>query len=123
MSLVRLTIRPWELVDVSDRELAELERQGLIFTQLATLYANFYAYEGGPAADVAELTVTVTKDGQGEPLVGPTGDGIGHIAAGAYGYPWSEDDRDGPGDYLVEWDALDATQAPVYAAETVSLEA
>ncbi|KND38478.1 hypothetical protein [Streptomyces acidiscabies] len=120
MALVRLTIRPWETVDVDEAELLDLQRQGLIYTDDSILYANFYMYEGGPASDVTDLTITVSKSGT--PLVGPTSDGISHIATGAYGWLWGEDDRDGAGDYLAAWDATDANDTAVHAEETVTLE-
>ncbi|MBA5222227.1 hypothetical protein [Streptomyces griseoaurantiacus] len=121
MSLVRLTIRPWETVDADAAELLDLQRQGLVLTDHSVLYVNFYTYEGGPAADVTGLTVTVSKDGT--PLVGPTSDGISRIATGAYGWLWGEDDRDGPGDYLIAWDATDAQDTAVHAEETITVEA
>lgn len=121
MALVRLTIRPWETVDVDEAELLDLQRQGLVLTDDSVLYVNFYMWDGGPASDVDALTVTVSKDDT--PLVGPTSDGISHIATGAYGWPWGEDDRDGAGDYLIEWDALDAQNTAVHAEETITLGA
>jgi hypothetical protein len=121
MSQVRLTIRPWEIVDVSAQELWNLQRQGLIFTDDSTLYVNFYMYEGGPPADVSELTVTVSKSGTA--LLGPTSDGVSQAGTGAYAWPWGENDRDGAGDYLIEWDATDAVGQAVHAEETITLEA
>ncbi|MGC5565335.1 hypothetical protein ACPYPG_21205 [Streptomyces sp. FR-108] len=121
MSLVRLTIRPWETVDVDATQLLDLQRQGLVFTEDSVLYVNFYTYEGGAPADVSALTVTVSKSGIS--LVGPTAAGISHIATGAYGWLWGEDHRAGPGAYLIEWNATDAQDAPVHAEETVTLEA
>ncbi|MFJ8935360.1 hypothetical protein ACIRL0_06525 [Streptomyces sp. NPDC102365] len=121
MSLVRLTIRPWETVDVDDGQLLDLQRQGLVYTEDSVLYVNFYTYEGGAPADVSALTVTVSKSGI--PLVGPTPDGISHIATGAYGWLWGEEHRTGSGAYLIGWDATDAQDAAVHAEETITLEA
>ncbi len=121
MALVRLTIRPWETVDVDAVELRDLQRQGLIYTDNTVLYVNFLMYEGGPPADVTDLTITVSK-GE-ETLVGPTSEGIRHIATGAYGWLWGEEHRDGAGDYLIEWDATDAQDTAVHAEETITLGA
>ncbi|MCX4232811.1 hypothetical protein [Streptomyces ortus] len=121
MTLVRLTIRPWEPVDVDDVELLDLQRQGLVYTDDSVLYANFYMYDGGPPADVFGLTVKVAKSAV--VLVGPTSDGISHIATGAYGWAWGEEHRDGPGTYLAEWDAVDSSSTAVHASETITFEA
>ncbi|MFB7111732.1 hypothetical protein [Streptomyces sp. NPDC056291] len=121
MALVRLTIRPWETVDVDAAELLDLQRQGLLYRGNAMLYANFFMYQGGPAADVSGLTITVSKGGT--PLVGPTSAGIVHVATGAYGWLWGEEHRAGPGACLIAWDAIDVQGKPVHAEETVTLEA
>ena len=120
MALVRLTIRPWETVEVGDVELQDLIRQGLVYTMLSRLYVNFYVYQGGPPAVVTGVTVKISKNSQ--TLVGPTSVGVLPQDAGSYAYDWSEADRDGDGLYVVLWSATDETGATVTAQESVSLE-
>lgn len=121
MALLRLTIRPWETVDVDATQALDLQRQGLVYTGNSVVYVNFYTYQGGPAADVGGLTVAVTKSST--PVFGPSADGISHIGTGAYGWMWGEDHRTGPGDYLIGWDATDAQDTAVHAEETITLGA
>ena len=119
MVLVRLTIRPWETVTVSDAEFVDLTRMGLIFVDWNTLYVNFFTYTGGPAVDVTGLTVTITESG--DPVLGPTSDGVEQIGTGQYLYRWEPADQQGVGSYLVAWDGTDAQGAAVHAEETVAV--
>lgn len=119
MSLVRLTIRPWETVEVGDVELQDLIRQGLVYTMLSRLYVNFYVYQGGPPAAVTGVTVQISKNNS--IIVGPTS-AVTQQDVGAYAYDWSEADREGDGLYVVLWSATDATGATVTAQESVFLE-
>lgn len=121
--LVRTKSRPFELTAVSPGELIDLERWDLILTDLTRLYSNWFVYESGPSVDVESLTITITKVGQGSPIVGPTSSGIQNVGTGNYQFLWSEDDRDGPGDYSVVWNAIDAAGQAVQASETVTLPA
>jgi hypothetical protein len=119
--LVRTTARPFELTSVSLEELVDLERWGMIHTSLARLYSNWYVYESGPSVDVESLTITITKVGQGSPIFGPSSSGIQNVGTGNYQFLWSEQFRDGPGDYSVVWNAIDAAGEPIQASETVTL--
>lgn len=120
MTLIRLTIRPWETVDVDDRELEDLIRQGLVYTMASRLYVNFYTYRGGPSALVTSVTVKITKDGV--TMVDTTSAGVTEIEQGSYFYDWSENDRAGAGDYVIHWEAVDETDTTVTAEETITLE-
>lgn len=120
MALVRTTIRPYETIEVTAKERLDLQRQGLLLTEDSVLYANFYMYTGGPPADVTGISVTIEKDAV--TLVNADTN-ISHVATGAYAYQWSENDRDGAGDYTVTWNATDAASLPVTAVETVTLDA
>lgn len=121
MPVVRTTIRPWEEITVTDREYANLVRQDLIDGYYGTLSVTFYMYEGGPQAAVSGVTITITKGMV--TLVGPTAVGVTEGDTGVWYYEWSQDDRDGAGDYLIHWEATDATDATVTAEETITLEA
>lgn len=90
----------------------------------ATLLAQFYAYAGGPAADVSGLTITISPSGD-DPVVGPTAVGIVHEATGLYSYPWAIDADAAVGTYVVLWEATGDVSASevVYVrdATTVAL--
>lgn len=121
MVTVRTTIRPWEELTVTDREYWNLVRQDIVDGYYGTVSVTFYMYEGGPQAEVTGVMVTISKDAV--PLVGPTSVGVTQGDTGVWFYEWSQDDRDGAGDYLIHWEATDATEAVVTAEETVTLTA
>lgn len=121
MTLVRTKSRPFELTEVSPAELIDLQRWDLLLTDLTRLYSNWYVYQSGPSVDVSSLTITITKVGQGSPIFGPSSSGIQNVGTGNYQFLWSEQFRDGPGDYSVVWNAIDAAGQAVQASETVTL--
>ncbi len=120
MVAVRTTFRPWEEIEVSEDEYWNLLRQNTVSGYYGTLTAVFRMYEGGPPATVTNVTITISKDA--ETFVGPTSTGVQNTGDGSYAYPWSEGDRDGPGDYLIHWEAVDETETTIIAEETITLE-
>jgi hypothetical protein len=83
----------------------------------ATLLAQFYAYAGGPAADVTGLTITISPTGGGAAILGPTSTGVVHESTGLYSYPWAIGAALATGTYVVEWNADD----DVTASESVEV--
>lgn len=93
----------------------------------ATLLSQWYAYPGGPAADVSGLTITIVPSGGGAAVVGPTSTGVVHEATGLYSYAWSVGAAQAAGTYIATWSAtggltavepvtvLDAGTGRVYA--------
>lgn len=71
----------------------------------ATLLAQFYAYPGGPAANVSGLTVTISPTGGGLAVLGPTSSGVTNESTGLYSYAWAVDAEQTLGTYVVEWNA------------------
>lgn len=119
--LVRTKSRPFEVTEVTEGELLDLQRWDLVLTDYTRLYSNWFVYQSGPPVDVESLTITITKVGQGSPIVGPTSVGISNVGTGNYQYLWSEADRDGAGDYLIEWNAVDGADEAISTSETVTL--
>lgn len=75
-----------------------------------TLTAQFFAYQGGPAADVSGLTITIYTPGDVIEL-GPTSSGITHPVTGVYRYTWAVP-ADAPlGDHIAVWNAAGGVQA------------
>jgi hypothetical protein len=91
----------------------------------ATLVVLWRQYApDGPLVDVNNPTVTITPLAGGAATVGPTAVGVTHPATGTNVYNWAIPAAQTPGDYLVEWDALDAgTGDPVSASEIVTVAA
>lgn len=83
----------------------------------ATLLVQFYAYAGGPAADVTGLTITISPTGGGAAVLGPTSTGVVHESTGLYSYAWAIDIDQTVGTYVVLWEA----DGGVTAAETVEV--
>jgi hypothetical protein len=73
--------------------------------QEATLVLQTLEYSGGPAANVANLTITITPASGGAAAVGPTSSGIANPAVGVYTYTWGVPNDQDPGDYLTTWSA------------------
>lgn len=119
--LVRTKFNPSQVVEASPAEIEDYRNWGVLLTDNAYLYVTWFMYPGGPVVSVTEQTITITKSGQGSPLVGPTPIGITVTGTGAYRYGWSEGDRDGAGDYLIEWEAVDQGGEAVTASETITL--
>jgi hypothetical protein len=74
----------------------------------ATLTAQFFAYPGGPLADVTAPTIQINSPGGAAvPVqVGPTAVGVLHPATGVYQYAWAVP-ADAPlGDWIVQWVAV-----------------
>jgi hypothetical protein len=80
--------------------------------QQVTLEADFFAYGGGPAADVTNLTVHITTTA-GVTIIGPTNTGITHIATGIYTYTWAIPLTLTPGDYVVAWVATQTSASEI----------
>ncbi|MCX4232810.1 hypothetical protein [Streptomyces ortus] len=85
------------------------------------LTAQFYEYAGGPGTNLASLTLTVTKVGDGTPTLGPLSTGVGNPANGLYTYAWSTSLATPAGDYTVVWDGTDADLEPVQASEVITV--
>lgn len=119
--LVRTKSRPFELTEVTAGELVDLIRWDNLLTSLAYLYVNWFTYPSGPAVNVSNLTLTITKQGAGSPIFGPSAVGIENIGIGIYRFAWSEAYRSGPGNYDLVWSAIDETATPIQALETVTL--
>lgn len=71
----------------------------------APLTAQFFAFPGGPAADVTGLQVEISPIGGGAAVIGPTSTGVVHEATGLYSYIWAIGGAQTPGDYVVLWTA------------------
>lgn len=83
----------------------------------ATLLAQFYAYAGGPAANVSGLTITISPSGGGAAVLGPTSVGVVNESTGLYSYAWAIDADQSVGTYVVEWNAT----GDITASETVEV--
>lgn len=81
-----------------------------------TLRAEWREHEGGPAALVTGVTVTITQLSDVTVIVGPTATGVVHVATGLDVYSWAVA-ADASGDYAVVFDGLDDS------AEAVQTEA
>lgn len=88
-------------------------RQG----QAVALVSEWYEYPGGPAADVTNLTITITPLAGPPVVLGPTAVGITHPATGVYGYEWTPDADSDLGFYVVTWNA----DGGLSASETVEV--
>lgn len=93
--------------------MTEQHRQGTT----AALLAQFYAYAGGPAANVTGLTITISPAGGGAAVIGPTAVGVVNESTGLYSYPWAIGAAQATGTYVVEWNAT----GDVTASETVQV--
>jgi hypothetical protein len=69
----------------------------------ATLVAEFFEFEGGPAVDVANLTITITPLSGGVAVLATTSVGITHPATGVYAYQYAISGAIPVGQYLVRW--------------------
>jgi hypothetical protein len=82
--------------------------------QVATLTAQFYQFQGGPAQDVTNLKITIVRISDGAIMVNAAA--VNHIGVGTYTYAWAVPVNANLGDYLVEWIANEGT-----AAETITV--
>lgn len=87
----------------------------------ATLSARWREYEGGPAADVTGVTITITKLG-GATAVGPTATGVLYPATGVNTYAWAVSGSATLGDYLVLWSGIDPDTETVTASEIITVK-
>lgn len=78
-------------------------------------------YPGGPAADAASLTITITSITDGTVVVPTTSTGIVHVSLGVNSYGWAiaADLDDGP--YLAHWAGTIAGSPIVGGDETVNV--
>lgn len=83
----------------------------------ATLLVTFYAYPGGPLANVSNLTITISPTGGGPAAIGPTSSGVVNESVGLYSYAWAIDADQTVGTYVVEWNA----DNDVTASETATV--
>lgn len=86
--------------------------------QAVGLTAQFAQYQGGPAADVTNLTIAINRVADSAVILAATSAGISHLGTGTYGYTWSVPDSLSLGDYLVTWLAAEGS-----ALETVTVTA
>lgn len=68
-------------------------------------------YAGGPAVDVAGLTITIKRLSDNTVIVGPTSTGVVHVATGLYTYAWATAVDLLLGDYAAIWATGDGHQA------------
>jgi hypothetical protein len=87
----------------------------------AQLSARWREYEGGPAADVTDVTITISPLG-GAAVVGPTTTGVLYPATGVNTYAWAVSGSAALGDYLVLWSGTDPDSETVTASEIVSVK-
>jgi hypothetical protein len=118
--LVRTKMRPWELVEVDDSELLDLQRMDLVLEDWSLLYVDFQAYQGGEHQDVTGLTLTI-KNASNATVLTASGAQIQHLETGRYFYRWLAQDQPGPGTYTANWAATDSTGNPVTASESVTI--
>lgn len=88
--------------------------------QTATLTSSWYAYFGGPAADITDVTVTIKK-ANGTVVLATTSVGVTHTATGVYAYAWAVPADLAPGDYVVLWAGTDTEDDDVQASETITV--
>lgn len=90
----------------------------------ATFVAEFFEFEGGPAIDVTNLTITLTPLAGGAATFGPTAVGITHPATGVYAYSYAVPSDLAAGQYLVRWagddDAVATEVITIVASSTAS---
>lgn len=89
--------------------------------QEITLTSQWYEYGGGPAADLASITITITLSGEDDPVVGPTSVGIAHPATGVYTYAWTVPTDAPAGDATITWNGVDADTDDVSATEILTV--
>jgi hypothetical protein len=76
-----------------------------------TLRVQWLQYDGGPAANVTDVTITITRLSDVTVIVGPNEDtGVTHIATGLDVYSWTPD-PDAAGDFTVVWDGTDVASS------------
>lgn len=90
--------------------------------QTADLISNWFAYPGGPPADVSGLTITVNQVSNGSNVLGPTSAGVVHQATGLYTFQWAVPTSQAVGDYVAIWNATYASSA-VQTNEIVTVQA
>jgi hypothetical protein len=85
-----------------------------------TLRVQWLQHEGGPAANVTDVKITITRLSDVTVVVGPQEDtGVVHIATGLDVYSWTPD-PDAAGDFTVVWDGTDvASSDPVQSVPEI----
>lgn len=90
-----------------------------------TARSTWFEYTGGPAVDVAGLTITITRLSDLAVIVATTSTGIVHLSTGLYAYQWTPA-SDASGDFVLVWTISGGEQASeiltVGLATTVTVE-
>lgn len=94
----------------------------MIRGQAVTLTSEWFEYDGGPATDLADLTLTVTSTDGSVVYLGTGSAGITHPAVGTYAYVWAPDVPPPPGAVLAVWAGHDGDNQPVSASETIAVQ-
>lgn len=89
----------------------------------ATVLVQWQEYPGGPAVNVSNLTVTITRVAGSVVVVGPTSVGITNLATGLYSFVWNIPSAEVTGDYVIVWNAIDAALEPVQTSELATVAA
>jgi hypothetical protein len=87
----------------------------------AVLMAHFYAYEGGPLANVSSLKVRVTVVDGGEVIIPLTSVGVIHDTTGTYHYSWGIPADASAENYLVEWVATEHSTSEIITVVAVAI--
>lgn len=86
-----------------------------------TLLSQWYEYGGGPAVDLTNPTIRITRLADNVNVVPETSGGINHPSVGVYTYNWTPATDAQLGDYLVVWRGTDSQSETVTANEVVSV--
>lgn len=79
--------------------------------QSTTLTAQFFQFTGGPAVDVTNVKVTITRISDGAVMVNAAA--VNHIGVGTYTYVWAIPVGASLGDYLAQWTADQGTASEI----------
>lgn len=86
-----------------------------------TLTSVWYAYPGGPAADLDNVQISILPADDDTPIVGPTSTGVAHPAVGVYTYTWAVPGSLPHGDYIAVWTGEDADDETLTATELLGV--
>lgn len=86
-----------------------------------TLLSQWFEYGGGPAVDLTNPTIRITRLSDNVNIVPESSGGINHPSVGVYTYNWTPAGDAQLGDYLVVWKGTDAQSEIVTANEVVTV--
>lgn len=87
-----------------------------------TLVNQIFQYPGGPAQDLADVTIAITSADGATTVLAATSVGVLHPETGVWAYDWTIDVDQAPGGYLVTWTGTAASN-PVTTTELVIVAA